>query len=453
MKHQNDTIFALASGQGRAGIAVIRLSGPDVRTTLQRLAGPLPPPRTAVLRALSFSSKEGEESKLLDRGLVLFFPAPSSFTGEDVGELHLHGSYAVIQAFFRAFLHLGLRPADPGEFTRRAFEIGKLDLTEVEGLADLVAAQTEMQRVQAMRQMEGALGAVYELWRDRLIQALAQIEAEIDFADEDLPDDLSRRVYQQIATLKADMGKHLSDNHRGERLREGVSVVILGPPNVGKSSLLNALARRDVAIVSDQSGTTRDIIEVHLDLAGIAVSIADTAGLRVTEGEIEKEGIQRALQRAERADLRVYLSSPESFNHENAVNAFSIKPRDSDLLVMNKSDLLNKSSQSPSKLPSDILRVSVKTGDGMTPFLSLLTERVQSICGSGEGVVLTRARHRHAVEASLSALERFLKTETEDIGLRAEDIRLALRSLGQITGRADVEDVLDVIFSEFCIGK
>ena len=453
MKHQKDTIFALASGQGRAGIAVVRISGPKVQAILKHLTGDLPVPRTAVLRPLYFRSGKGSEPKLLDQGLVLFFAAPKSFTGEDVGELHLHGSSAVVQAVYQALMQLGSRPAEPGEFTRRAFDAGKLDLTEIEGLADLIAAQTEKQRSLALQQMGGALSAVYELWRNQLLGVLAQLEAEIDFADEDLPDNISRTVAQKLENLKAEMEAHLSDGHRGERLREGVSVILIGPPNVGKSSLLNSLARRDVAIVSEQSGTTRDILDIHLDLDGIAINIADTAGLRLTEGEIEKEGIRRALQKAEQADIRIYVGCPESGGPLKAAHAFSMLVKDHDLMVMNKSDLLMDSGQDADLQPSDALLLSVKTGEGMEGFLGSLTQRVQSLCVSGEGVVLTRARHRHAVEASLNALTRFLQGETPDLGLRAEDVRLALRSLGRITGRVDVEDVLDLIFSEFCIGK
>ncbi len=450
MKHPNDTIFAQASGKGRSGVAVIRLSGPDVRNTLEILSGPLAQPRVAALRSFWSGDKD---PTLLDRGLVLFFPAPKSFTGEDVGELHLHGSFAVIQAVFKALLKLGLRPAEPGEFTRRAFDFGKLDLTEVEGLADLLAAQTESQRVLALNQMGGALSEIYESWRGQLVSALAQLEAEIDFADEELPDGLSLRVMEIIETLQSEMVAHLSDRHRGERLRDGVSVVILGPPNVGKSSLLNSLAQRDVAIVSDQSGTTRDIIEVHLDLTGIAVNIADTAGLRRAKGDIELEGVRRAIKRAEQADIRIYLDSPENEGAEKLATAFALEIRDTDLRVMNKSDLLSNCPGDCAPSPSDTLLLSVKTGDGMEKFLSLLTERVQDLCGSDVGVALTRARHRHAVEASRAALDRFLKGKTDDVGLRAEDIRIALRSLGRIVGRVDVEEVLGLIFSEFCIGK
>jgi len=453
--HGDETIFALASGKGRAGLSVIRLSGPAVKAALRALAGHVPPPRTAILCTFSAPTGAAGPPLLLDRGLVLFFPHPRSFTGEDVGELHVHGSPAVIDSVFQALSALGLRPAGPGEFTRRAFDHGKMDLTEVEALADLIAAETEEQRAQALRQMHGGLATLYEAWRARVLEALAWVEAQIDFSEEDLPRDMMEHVQETVRALARDMAVHLADGQRGERVRDGVSVVILGPPNVGKSSLLNALARRDVAIVAAQSGTTRDIIEVHLDLGGVAVCVADTAGLRDAASEIEQEGMRRARVRADAADLRIHLTSsdcPRSRARPSA-QARPVACAAHDLHVVNKADLMPRAPGNADHFGAGALWISVKTGEGMETFIRALTRAVAALTKGGESVVLTRARHRHAVQDALRALNRFLEAPAQDVGLLAEELRLALRALARLTGRADVEDVLDVIFSEFCIGK
>ncbi len=431
------TIYALASAKGRAGVAVMRLSGADAGTALAALTGKdVPAPRLASLRAFVDPST----GAVIDRGLALWFPAPASFTGEDVAELHLHGGPAVIAAMVAALDGLGLYPAEPGEFSRRAFEHGKLDLTEAEGIADLVNAETEAQRIQALRQMDGALGAVYEGWRGDLIRALAHLEADLDFPDEDLPGGIAAQVLPGLQRLSADIREHLADDRRGEALRDGFQVVIMGAPNVGKSSLLNALARRDVAIVSDIAGTTRDIIEVRLDLGGYPVTLVDTAGLRDSSDIIEQEGVRRARARAEKADLRLRLFE--------VGEDIGVVPQ-GDLAVVNKVDL-----ERPGPA-TGALMISVRTGEGIEALLGALEERVVYMMGLRDAPSLTRSRHRHALEEAAGHLDRASAGARDAVEpeLVAEDVRLAARALGRITGRVDVEDILDVVFGEFCIGK
>ncbi len=350
-----ETIYALSSAGGRAGVAVIRLSGPEVSRVVTSLTGkPLPRPREAALRRLT----DPKDGAVIDRALVLYFEGPQSFTGEDVAEFHVHGGRAVVGALLKVLSGFGgVRAAQAGEFTRRAFENGKLDLTEAEGLADLIDAETEGQRRQALRQMEGALGQIYEGWRGRLLNVLAYAEADIDFADEDLPDDLMAKLGPQIGVLREEIRKHLEDGHRGERLRDGVEVAIVGPPNVGKSSVLNRLAGRDAAIVSEEAGTTRDVLEVRLDLGGIPVMLADTAGLREASGAIEKEGIRRGLARADSADLRLVMvaAGPDG----EMTGDFALA-REGDLRIVNKVD-----QGLSSAFGSDILAISALTGQGI----------------------------------------------------------------------------------------
>ncbi len=432
------TIFALASGAGVSGVAVVRVSGPQAGVAVTALTGrPLPSPRQAALRRL-----RAVDGRDIDQGLVLWFPGPASFTGEDVAEFQIHGGRAVVQALLAALGRLpGLAPAGPGAFTRRAFDNGRLDLTQVEGLADLVAAETEAQRIQALRQLDGALGRLVEDWRQALILCLAHLEAAIDFVEDDLPDDLIDGLRPRIEALAAVISAHLAQARAGERLREGLTVVILGAPNAGKSSLLNRLAGRDAAIVSSIAGTTRDPIEVHLDLDGLPIVLVDTAGLREAGDEIEAEGIRRAEARAARADLKLLLldaTAPET--HAALSGRF-----DSDtLLIINKADL------GPATAPG-ALAISARTGDGVDALVAAMTEKARSRLTPG-AAALTRERHAAALRDCLAALRRFLEAPV-DPELAAEDLRLAARALGRITGRVDVEDVLDVIFSEFCIGK
>ncbi|MES1991910.1 MAG: tRNA uridine-5-carboxymethylaminomethyl(34) synthesis GTPase MnmE [Pseudomonadota bacterium] len=446
-----ETIYALSSAGGRAGVAVIRLSGPEVSRVVTSLTGkPLPRPREAALRRLT----DPKDGAVIDRALVLYFEGPQSFTGEDVAEFHVHGGRAVVGALLKVLSGFGgVRAAQAGEFTRRAFENGKLDLTEAEGLADLIDAETEGQRRQALRQMEGALGQIYEGWRGRLLNVLAYAEADIDFADEDLPDDLMAKLGPQIGVLREEIRKHLEDGHRGERLRDGVEVAIVGPPNVGKSSVLNRLAGRDAAIVSEEAGTTRDVLEVRLDLGGIPVMLADTAGLREASGAIEKEGIRRGLARADSADLRLVMvaAGPDG----EMTGDFALA-REGDLRIVNKVD-----QGLSSAFGSDILAISALTGQGIDTLAAVLEERVTTLYGAGEYAPITRARHREGLEACLHNLTRAMEGlgvgeglgAGRDSALVAEDLRLAMRALGRITGRVDVEDLLDVVFRDFCIGK
>ncbi len=450
------TIVALASGAGRAGVAVLRLSGPQAGAALEALTDrPPPPPRIAARRAFC----EPESGLSLDDGLALWFPGPASFTGEDVAELHVHGGPAVVAAMIQACLAVpGVRPAEPGEFTRRAFENGKLDLAEAEGLADLVDAETEGQRRQALRQRRGALSGVYEGWRARLIEAAALMEAEIDFPDEDLPGELSRRAGPILQALADDIARHLDDTHRGERIRDGFRIAIIGPPNAGKSSLLNALAQREAAIVSDIPGTTRDVVEVRLVLAGFPVWIADTAGLREAADAIEAEGVRRALARAEEADLRIGVV--DGSGAEGEADAVHEHLRSHDLLVITKRDLgtMGYGFSEALEISDSTGRgeppwVSAKTGEGVPELTAHLVERVAEALGREEAPVLTRARHRRLVEEARDALLRAIPALSAGPELAAEDVRRAAHAIGRLTGRIDVEDLLEEIFSSFCIGK
>jgi tRNA modification GTPase len=418
----------------------LRISGPEARKAVARLAGGLPPPRVAQRRRLV----DPQSGDVLDDGLILWFPAPRSATGEDVAELHLHGSRAVLAAVMQALARLGLRLAEPGEFTRRAFLNGKLDLLQAEAIADLAAAETEAQRRQALRQLGGELGDVYRGWRDRLTRILAHLEAAIDFPDEDLPPEIEDRILGETEALVAEMERHLNDGHRGERLRDGIDVAILGPPNAGKSSLLNRIARRDAAITSPIPGTTRDVIEVAIDLGGYPILLADTAGLRDGADAIEQEGKRRAVQRAEQAEIRLFVFD---IAHPADAAGASAWPGADTILVANKIDLAPAADTdlSPPALP-----VSAVTGEGIDRLLTMLGERVAQTYRI-EAPVLTRARHRQALEEAAAALRRSFSAALPE--LRAEDLRLALRSLGRITGAVDVEDLLDVIFRDFCIGK
>ena len=379
----------------------------------------------------------------LDDGLVLWFPGPHSATGEDVAEFHVHGSRAVLAAIMQVLRRLGLRLAEPGEFTRRAFLNGKLDLLQAEAIADLAAAETEAQRRQALRQLDGELGTLYRGWRDRLTRILAHLEAAVDFPDEDLPPEIEDRVLGETEALIAEIARHLADGHRGERLRDGIMVAIIGPPNVGKSSLLNRIARRDAVITSPIAGTTRDIVEVAIDLEGYPVILADTAGLRDSDDVVEQEGLRRALRRAEEAEIRLFVLDARCPDQGRGAAAW---PGPDTILLANKIDLV------PARcdLPSTAVPISALTGEGVEGLLSALGQRVAENYRI-EAPVLTRARHRQALEEAVLSLRRGSAAPLPE--LRAEDLRLALRSLGHITGIVDVEDLLDVIFRDFCIGK
>jgi tRNA modification GTPase len=434
------TIYALATSALPAAVAIIRLSGPGVRQVLERLTQkPVPPPRSAALRGL-LHPDTGEE---LDKALVLFFAAPASYTGEDVAELHLHGGRAVVAGVTAALSALGLSVADPGAFTRRAFENNKMDLTEAEAVADLVAAETALQRRQSLRQMDGALSKLYESWRDRLVRALANLEAAIDFSDEEIPPDLAAGQHRTLTDLQNEITAHLADSRRGERLRDGFSIAILGAPNAGKSSLLNVLAGREAAIVSARAGTTRDIVEAHLDINGYPVILADTAGLRETTDDIEEEGIRRARARAGTADLKLLLLAPDA-----APDATVLSVQDAETIC-----ILTKADLGPPAFPPPpgCLILSTQTGAGIDALIQAITARLDASIGTSAAPALTRARHREALTTCRDSLTRALSAPLPE--LQAEDTRLAARALGRITGRVDVEDLLDIIFRDFCIGK
>lgn len=455
------TIYALgtpAPSRARPGaLSVIRLSGPRAPEVLVFLTEPraferghsardpaLPEPRRMVVRTL-YDPLSGEA---IDRGLAVWFEAPNTETGEMMAELHLHGGRAVVSAALEAIGRLGLcRLAEPGEFTRRAFEHGKLDLTEAEGIADLVAAETEQQRRLALQQMDGALHRLYEDWRTLGLSTLAHLEAAIDFPDEDLPAGIANQVRDGVVQLQAEIGAHLEDR-RGERLREGVHIAIIGPPNAGKSSLLNLLARRDAAIVSETAGTTRDVIEVHLDLGGWPVVLADTAGLRDPGDAIEQEGVRRARARAAGADLRVLVLDASGDWQRGRGDLIVVTENWNDardIVVVNKVDLAAVEG-------TDIVPLSAKSGAGLPELLARLERSVGLLMEDGASAPpLTRARHREALLEAHAALGRALLAP--EIALVAEDLRLALRAIGRITGTVRVEELLDVIFRDFCIGK
>jgi tRNA modification GTPase len=527
---QRDTIFAVSSGRGPAAIAVVRISGPAAGAALKALIGKVPAPRAAALARV----RDPATKETIDQALALWFPAPASETGEDTAELQLHGGRAVIAATLGALSRLpGMRPAEAGEFTRRAFENGKLDLTAVEGLADLVAAETQGQRRQALRQLQGALGNRAEAWRQRLIKALALVEARIDFSDEaDVPEDLLGPALAIARELSDEIAAALADGGRGERLREGLTVAIAGPPNAGKSTLLNRLAKREAAIVSPYAGTTRDVIEVHLDLSGWPVTLLDTAGIRDSEDPVELEGVRRARERAQGADLVLWVvdAAGEGAGDDAAENAAAsgaaisdsvipwreqsdrarrreprvVAPEFQDRasgasrndevigpptwLIRNKIDriqpeqrnefqlhiirrdesrsisnkpLTNMVNQSLKRRNESTLGkddsgfvISALTGEGFDALLQQLARQAEAFLAGSESTLITRERHRHALEEALAALRRAQAPEVaakEDV--LAEELRLAARALGRLTGRVDVEEILDVIFRDFCIGK
>ncbi len=458
----SDTIYALSSGRPPAAIAVVRISGPRAADALKSLAGRVPEPRKAMLARV----RHPQSGELIDEALALWFPGPKSETGEDTVELQLHGGRAVVAATFAALSTLkGFRPAEAGEFTRRAFENGQIDLTQVEGLADLIYADTEAQRRQALRQMRGLLGERAEDWRRRLIAALALVEAQIDFPDEaDVPQDLVARARAEAAALRKEMTRALDEARRGERLREGFVVAIAGPPNVGKSSLLNRIARRDAAIVSPVAGTTRDVIEVHLDLDGYPVVLLDTAGIRDSDDPVEQEGVRRAKARAAEADLVLWLA--------DAAAAASHRPPTDEVtpylargsktgvrpawLVLNKIDAVAEIANNQESITSAFdLRfyISALNGAGVSELIEAIGREAAAFFATTEPALVTRDRQRQQLQDAAEALGRVLAHRADAIELIGEDLRLAARALGKLTGRVDVEEVLDIIFRDFCIGK
>jgi tRNA modification GTPase len=444
-----DTIFALATAAGRAAVAVVRVSGPRSTEITSALCGRLPPPRVAAVRLLRHGGVE------LDEALVLRFERPASYTGEDSVEFHVHGGRAVVEALLATLSALGARFAEPGEFTRRAFENGRLDLAQAEGVADLIDAETEAQRRQALGQVGGALSRRYERWRDLLVQALAMLEAAVDFPDEDLPEEVAERARPGLRELSTELDAALSDVSRGRRVRDGFRIAIVGAPNAGKSTLLNGLAERDAAIVTDVAGTTRDVIEVPLVFGGYKVLLADTAGLRDTSDAIEAEGVRRAKAWAEDADLRLWI-----------VDGFHVKQgedrpeavRTGDWVILNKADIAD-----PVNLAAaadhwtgkglTVLRLAGKSEDGAATLRNALASHVAEALSGAEFPAATRLRHAERLAEAKGYLERALSDVGLEVELAAEDVRLAARALEKISGRIDPEDVLGRVFSTFCIGK
>jgi len=433
------TIFALSSAPGRAAVAVIRVSGPAAAGALEALTGrAVPPPRQAALRRII----DPDDGRLLDQALVLYFAGPRTETGEDMAEFQVHGGRAVVNGVMEALARLpGLRPAEPGEFTRRAVAHGKIDLTAAEAVADLVDADTERQREQALAEAGGAAARRYDGWREALIGLMARLEAAIDFSDEDLPEGLLLGLEEEMTALATTIRVHLDDDGRAERLRTGLRIVILGAPNAGKSSLLNRLARREAAIVAEEAGTTRDIVEVTLDIAGFAVTLSDTAGLRDGAGQVEAEGIRRARALAAQADLRLVLL--DATRWEESRTAVAALLNDTALIVANKADLVTPPD-------GEALAISCATGEGLDSLMASIGARLQAMWRPGAAGP-SHARHRAGLEQTVSALDR--AAGAGEAALAAEDLRIAATALGRLTGRVDVEDILDAIFARFCIGK
>ncbi|ADG12639.1 tRNA uridine-5-carboxymethylaminomethyl(34) synthesis GTPase MnmE [Caulobacter segnis] len=444
-----DTIFALATAAGRAAVAVVRISGPATLRTVEALAGRAPAPRMAALRKLRHDGVE------LDEALVLRFEGPASYTGEDSAEFHVHGGRAVVEALLSALSGLGLRLAEPGEFTRRAFENGKLDLAQAEGVADLIDAETEAQRRQALGQVGGALSQRYDRWRDLLVQSLAMLEAAVDFPDEDLPEEVAERARPGLRVLAEELDAALADVSRGRRVRDGYRIALVGAPNAGKSTLLNGLVERDAAIVTDTPGTTRDVIEVPLVLGGYRVLIADTAGLRETEDAIEAEGVRRARRWAEEADLRLWVV--DGF-HVKQVEALESTVRPGDWLILNKADIAAADAleEASARWVSEglvVRQLAARQEGAVAELRTDLAAHVIEALSGAEFPAATRLRHAERLSEARDYLARALSDIGLEVELAAEDVRLAARALEKITGRVDPEDVLGRVFSTFCIGK
>jgi tRNA modification GTPase len=443
----SDTIFALATAPGRAAVAVVRISGPSAREAVERLSG-----RAPARRGMRLVELRDADGSLIDRSLVLWFPGPASYTGEDVAELHLHGGRAVIESVSTALLGLGVRPAEAGEFTRRAFMNGKLDLAQAEAVADLIDAESAAQQRQALGQLGGALSRRHEDWRSQLLDVLALLEANVDFPDEELPEDLAARARPRIAALAQELAEALLDARRGERVREGFAVAVIGAPNAGKSSIFNRVVGSEKAIVTPEAGTTRDVIEAHLVLDGYEVRIADTAGVRETGHMIEAEGVRRARASAAAADLRVWVvdgSASDGAWRE----ALDLVQAD-DLCVLNKADLpMGSDGRAVAKQRPDALHVVATGEQGLAELRETLARIVVVASAGAEFPAVTRERHRRLLEEAHEHLVRASNSLDQGSELAAEDVRLAARALERVSGRIDPEEVLGRVFAQFCIGK
>jgi tRNA modification GTPase len=442
------TIYALASGSGISGIAVIRVSGKNTAKVIKKLTNSkLPTPRVATLKKFS---KNGQKN-LIDEGVIIWFPGPNSYTGEDLAEFHIHGGHAVINAMHLAISQVnGCRLAEPGEFTKRAFQNGRINLLKAESIADLISSETEIQRKQAIKIMSGKSSDKFNSWRDKLLKILSHVEAKIDFPDEDLPKNVIKDIQQISNNVLIEIKKTLNDQKVGERIREGFKIAISGPPNSGKSSLLNYLSKRDVAIVSEIAGTTRDVIETHLNLDGYPVIVSDTAGIRSSKNEIEKKGIKIGLKRAEDSDLRLVIVSAKNVDFNDVLKGLLT---DNAILVVNKSDLIKGKLNKKFKKYDHVL-ISIKNDLNLKKLISKIKSKLKKNFSTNEDILITRERHRQNLINCVYHLEKFKhKKSVQDFDKAAEDLRLAVRHLGMIVGKVDIEELLGSIFSDFCIGK
>ena len=442
------TIFALSTGPGVSGIAVIRVSGEKTRRIIELLTHKrIPKARTATLRKLY----KIKNSELIDEGLILWFPGPQSYTGEDMAEIHVHGSKAVVEALHASLLCIeNCKLAEPGEFTKLAFQNGKINLLQAESIADLISSETEIQRQQAIKIMNGKSADQFNILREKLLKTLSYVEAKIDFPDEDLPNNILDEIKKNSDDVIKRVEKILNDQRVGERIREGFKIAIVGPTNAGKSSLLNHLSNRDVAIVSEIAGTTRDVIEIHLNIEGYPVIISDTAGIRHSKDEIEKKGIKLSLNRAEEADLKLVVVDAKNLEFTDVLKDLL---KENAILVINKSDLLDKQINSEIKKMNHVL-ISIKDNKNIDQLILEIKNNLKNKFITSDDILITRARHRQHLQQCLDHLNNFnQKKEIEDFDKAAEDLRLATRHLGMIVGKVDVEEILGSIFNDFCIGK